>query len=73
MRVHTRFNADIFLPGYTGAANDAVAADAFLTGDNPLIGEIQVLAQANVGSGFFDTPGSVPVPLPILPDPPVIP
>ncbi|HEY0324612.1 MAG TPA: VCBS domain-containing protein, partial [Allosphingosinicella sp.] len=73
VRVHTRFNADIFLQGYGGATNDAVAVDAFLTADNPLIGEIQVLAQANVGSGFFGTPGGAPVPLPILPDPPIIP
>ncbi|WP_166041349.1 Ig-like domain-containing protein [Sphingosinicella sp. YJ22] len=73
VRIQTRFGADIFMPGYAGATNDAVAVDAFLTADNPLIGEVQILAQAVVGSGFFDTPGSVPVPLPILPDPPIIP
>ncbi len=73
VRIQTRFGADIFLPGYGGATNDAPAVDAFLTGDNPLIGEIQILAQAVAGSGFFDTPGGAAVPLPILPDPPMIP
>ena len=73
VRIQTRFGADIFMPGYSGATNDAVAVDAFLTADNPLMGEIQIVAQAVTGSGFFDTPGGAPVPLPILPDLPLIP
>ena len=70
--VRTRFNADILMPGYVGAANDAVAADAFITADNPLGGEVTVAANALAGSGFFDTPGSAPVPLPVLPDAPFV-
>lgn len=73
VRVQTRFDADIFMPGYGGATNDAAAADAFLTAANPLIGEVQIVAQAVLGSGFFDTPGGAPVPLPVLPDLPLIP
>jgi VCBS repeat-containing protein len=68
--VRTRFNADILMPGYAGAANDAVAADAFITADNPLGGEVVIAANALAGSGFFDTPGSAAVPLPVYPDAP---
>ncbi len=70
--VRTRFNADILMPNYAGGASDAVAADAFITANNPLGGEGAVAANALAGSGFFDTSGSAPVPLPIFPDPPIV-
>jgi hypothetical protein len=72
IRVRPRFNADILMPGYAGAANDTVAVDAFLTGANPLGGEVVALFAANAGSGYFDTPGSAAVPLPIYPDTPLL-
>ncbi len=72
IRMRARFDADILMPGYGGAANDTVAVDAFMTGKNPLGGEIVVLFSANAGSGYFDTPASAPVPLPIMPDMPLI-
>ena len=68
--VRTRFNADILMPGYGGAPADGVAADAFITADNPLGGEVIVQPNALAGSGFFDTPGSAAVPLPVYPDAP---
>ncbi|HEX8640668.1 MAG TPA: Ig-like domain-containing protein [Allosphingosinicella sp.] len=70
--VRTRFNADILLPGYGGAAADGVAVDAFLTGKNPLGGEVIVAPNALAGSGFFDTPGSAAVLLPTYPDTPMM-
>jgi hypothetical protein len=72
IRVRPRFDADILMPGYSGAANDTVAVDAFLTAKNPLGGDIVALFASNVGSGFFDTPGSALVQLPTTPDLPLI-
>ena len=72
IRVRPRFNADILMPGYAGAANDTVAVDAFLTAANPLGGEVVALFAANAGSGYFDTPGSAAVPLPVYPDTPLV-
>ena len=71
-RLWVQFDADILMPGYVGAANDTVAVDAFVTAKNPAAGDIIALFAANAGSGFFDTPGSAPVPLPVMPDPPVV-
>jgi VCBS repeat-containing protein len=72
IRLWSRFDADILMPGYSGAANGTAAVDAFETGKNPLAGDIVVLFAANAGSGFFDTPGSAPVPLPLSPDIPFV-
>ena len=72
VRLWSRFDADILMPGYSGAANNTAAVDAFETGKSPGAGDIVVLFAANPGSGFFDTPGSAPVPLPLHPDLPFV-
>jgi VCBS repeat-containing protein len=71
IRLRATRSADILMPGYSGGPADTAAVDAFMTGKNPLGGEILVQAPLlNAGSGYFDTPGSTPVLLPTSPDVP---
>ena len=76
VRIRSRFNGDIFMPGYAGGPNDtanpssSASVDTFLTAKNPGVGEVTVLADATGTNGFKNTPGGAAVPLPVGPTAP---
>lgn len=55
------------MPSTWAVRQRPAAVDAFKMGKDPLAGDIVVLFAANACTGFFDTPGSAPLPLPLSP------